>query len=213
MADELKDYMIIDLIKKFTVSSILILPLFNDCYNIKSKTNQDLLFNQVLIAGGLINCYLCFRNSKYFLIIEFSKEDVHKQLEFLKPIANTINSLMIVNPFLIKVKNDETIKYLLEIPQDFTNDINVIMDSKYSLVSDEYKERVRVKHNYVGLTNNTTADALVVQQVSFYITTKNKKIIDKLLRELKYDESELELTANEDLEVYEKFNLNKELQC
>lgn len=213
MADELKSYEIIELIKKYTVSSILILPVFNDCYNLKSKTNQNLLFNQILFANGLLNCFLCFRDSKYYLILEFTKEEVHKSIEYLKPIADTINSLMIVNPFLVKVKNGPTIKYLLEIPEEFNEDINTIMDSKYSLVSELYKERIRVKHSYVGVTNHLLADSIVTQQISFNIAMKSPKIIEKLLKELDININELSITENEDLEVYEQFNLNKELQC
>ena len=92
-----EEYTLLNLIRRYTVSTIMILPLFNDDYIIKNKQGHNLLFSQLLLAHGLNNCYLCFKGTEYYLIVEVPPEDSEYPIPYLEITPRDINHFLLID--------------------------------------------------------------------------------------------------------------------
>ncbi len=218
--EKYKEFGILSLTKRYTVSTLLVLPLYNDNYQLIGKLksgklrSEQYIFSQLLIAGNLNNCFLCTFDNKYYLLIEMPIDSLNFPLKNLTDdvsiIENieTLNDLILINPHLSGVKKEVfVIKYLLRIPEEFQPDMELLIQSKYSKVSEAYKDRLKVKCKSLLTTGHDIADQLCTLQFSYFVTQKSEYLLHKIKEELKLNHLE------DDIELFQAFNLNKELKC
>ncbi len=182
-----------ELWNKCTVSSVLILPLFNDILsNVKSKeANAEYSLQGLCYDNGLINCYLFEKvddNYDRTLKLLFKKYELCNNEIFLnKPLPTLFDLLVNCKYFSkINIKEDEVIIYL-SIDHKWDNDINKIINSRYSAVSEEYKETIK----YFGTKVNSKSeviDYLFLKNIPAKIVLKHKSL-EEVLREILSPES------------------------
>jgi hypothetical protein len=193
-----------DVWKKYNVTTIMFLPLFNDsCKPFKSLTNGqiDVLFSQLCFEYGLINCYLKEENGIYYLGLLFNKELVNNKETLTNTKWYCLNDLIIDLPEFcsLELLNSDSIIYFLQIPPEHKEDIEHIKNSSYSKVSELFKERTKVKVKKIPKTDNAWGTWIVTHNMPYSIFNKFK-VIKTAIEEV------IVKTLNDDDELYTRFN-------
>lgn len=153
--------------KRYNVSTILILPIFNDITdNILYKTEKGKIldikfpFNQLCIEYGLLNTFLYRNNKRQFngkFYLVFDKKKVNKNMEMTNSTYHSITELIIDSDYFetMYIKND-VIVFVLTIDEKIHNDIKLIEQNKYSKVSNRYKNLVKIKQKRIPMKQGVT---------------------------------------------------------
>lgn len=197
--------------KNFNISFILILPLFSNILNnIKSRDGYKLSVHSLFYQYGLKNCYLLNSKGEYtgHIRLLFDKKSILDSTLFNainKPI-NSLLDLIINNKYFynLKVFDNDVIIYL-KIDKKWEKDIQKIINSQYSQVSNEYKETVLYKGDY-QLTNNNIINYLYLKNIPAKILIKH----DSLQKDIKNIFNYNKTKYGELDEVFPKFNNSKE---
>jgi hypothetical protein len=199
--------MIENIWKKYNVSLVLILPIFQKIIqNITNRYNQKFSIQGLLLENGLINTYL-YDYKGYFngtLKLKFDAEkilDCKLQSKVKNPITNLLDILINNQYFKNVIHRQEYIIIELTIPDEFLEDIQKIENSKYSKVSVNYKKEIEYKGNYI-LTNDDLVNYLYIENLPAKITGKKKSLEDDIL---KIFNAQIDLN-----EVYIEFDKTKE---
>jgi hypothetical protein len=198
------------IIKKTNVSTIFILPLFNEIANgITYKfTRVPFGFLTLLYEYGFLYSYCYYANSESnnSIFITFDGNQVKQKL------VNTNNPHLSLHDILIEsvhCKNNEQIGnvhiYELTIPDNFSDDILKIKKGEYSRLSDKYKEVLLVSGKILkrGLLKHELPQVIMKNNLAYGIANKEKRIKDLL-------ENSLKCSLPEDVELYQKFSNKKE---
>lgn len=177
-----------ELWNKCTVSSVLILPLFNDILdNIKAKEEHaEYSLQGLCYDNGLINCYLYEHTGDKYdntLKLLFDKEQLCNNEIFInKPIPTLFDLLINCKYFLkLKIENDKVLIYF-SIPEMWNNDIEKVVKSQYSKVSEDYKNKIK----YFGkkmISKNDIIDYLFLKNIPAKIVLKHESL-ETVLREI-----------------------------
>jgi len=197
--------------KNFNISFILILPLFNNILNnVRTKDGYRLSVHSLFYQYGLRNCYLLDHKGEYngCLRLLFDKKSILNSTLYNvinKPIYNLLDLLTSYEYFQdLKVLDDSIIIYL-RIDDKWDKDIDKIMDSKYSLVSEKYKDTILYKGDY-HLTDNAVINYLYLKNIPAKILVKHDSLQKNIEHIFNYN---TELYGKLD-EVFPKFDNFKE---
>lgn len=163
--------------KKTNISTLLILPIFDDIIvGTRTKSEPKLGFPFVLLAYeyGLENAYL-FRGtdfSKRNLYLVFSKKVLHN-LNLTDSGYYSLNERLLDYDGCTDVEiTDKKVIYTLKIPAKYTKDIKLIIKGRYSKVSLTYKEMLRIKYKRIPRWDNKIANYIVKVNMAHAIVTK-----------------------------------------
>ncbi len=196
-----------DLWNNVNVSSVFILPLFNDIME-----SDDFVTTQIMATYGLINSYIYNDrfNNPYMLHLEFDKKYVFKKNKMSDDYRFCINDVIIDSKHFDSLcVKDKTVIYSLNIPKKYHKDIDIILTSEYSKVSNEYKEKVKVNKEfiYLPLGKPSYQDSICSYNLPYYVCTKDDFLKGCLAKELEVKSSDLS-------ELFVKFNIKREtLKC
>lgn len=198
------------IIKKTNVSTIFILPLFNEIANgITYKfTRVPFGFLTLLYEYGFLYSYCYYANSRSnnSLFITFDEEQVNQKL------VNTNNPHLSLHDILIEsvhCKSNEQIGnthiYELVIPEDYLDDIPKIKRGEYSKLSNKYKDVLLISGKILkrGLLKHELPQVIMKNNLAHGIANKEKRIKELL-------ESSLRCSLPDDVELYQKFSNKKE---
>lgn len=164
---------------KLNVSTILILPLFNHVTkNLKYK-KHNISFIQLCFKYGLQKAFLN-KNNKELLLV-FDKKISSDKLLDTSHKDWSMNEFILTIPEYIKfeIHNDFIIFYF-DIDKKYHDDIELISQSKYSKVSEEYKKQIDFLTYFENLVKT--------DNISDFICRKNipRSIVykEKYMREL-----------------------------
>jgi len=191
----------------YNISFILILPIFNKIFHgIKSKNNHNISVYTLFSKCGLINTYLLNDKGKYnnnirllfdkkLLLSCNIKEDVDK------PVTNLLDILTNSEYFSTLIEMDDYIVIFLNIGDFWEKDIQLIMNSEYSKVSDEYYNYVIHKGIY-SLAENDIINYIFIKNIPAKIIKKHEDL-EKQIHKI--------FNSNEKLEeLFPKFDVEKE---
>jgi hypothetical protein len=201
---------ITNIIKRFNISFVLILPLFRSIIsNIKLNKGKSYNIQGLFYECGLINTYLYDKYDLYdgYLRILFDKKKLlsHEIIDENLSKKFSLLELIISSKFFYTLKEyDKYIVIYLKIDEIWSQDITKIIQSHYSKVSDNYKEYVKNIGIY-KLTNDDSINYLYITNLPAKIVLKNKKLEDAIKKLYNVDV---------DLKNCEYFQLfNKEKEC
>lgn len=196
-----------ELWNRCNVSSVLILPIFSDIIkNIRSSdSNAEYTIQGLFYDCGLINAYLYEEDVAYdnTLKLLFDKEVLLNTEIFTNKPINTLFDLLISYKHFKKIKTDNNfIIIYFEIDSKWNSDINHIVSSNYSKVSEEYRKLLLLKGVKV-LSKNKVIDYLFLKNIPAKIVYKSNKL-ETVLKEI--------LSYNEEIkgEYFIKFNILNE---
>lgn len=199
--------MIRNIWKKYNISTIMILPIFKDITkNIKNKTGAiQFPFIQLCLEYGLINTYL-YKRGKFDnkLYLRFKKEEFIKNKKLTNSKYTSLCELIIDCNYYanLEMVNDDII-IGLHIPVEYLPDINLIIEGKYSKVSDQYKQEININQANVPVSYNPEIIYIMTMNLAYGISMKSNIIKKDLEKEFKV------IITNKE-ELFEKFNKEKE---
>lgn len=199
--------MIRNIWKKYNISTIMILPIFKDITkNIRNKTGViQFPFIQLCLEYGLINTYL-YKRDKFDnkLYLRFKKEEFIKNKKLTNSKYTSLCELIIDCNYYanLEIINDDII-IGLHIPIEYLPDINLIIEGKYSKVSEQYKQEINLNQANVPVSYNPEIIYIMTMNLAYGISIKSN-IIRKDL------EKEFKVTISDEEELFEKFNKEKE---
>ncbi len=172
--------------ERFNISFILILPLFKGIIdNIKSKDNHNISIHSLFYEYGLINCYLLDKNLHYDgtikLVFDKKKVLICDLLDKIdKPLASLLD-VLISNKYFVTIRDvDDYIIIYLKVDKIWDKDIKYIIKSKYSKVSEDFKDFITYKGSY-SLSSNTIINYLYLKNVPAKIVIKHKSLQEAIL--------------------------------
>lgn len=197
-----------DIWKNYNISTVMLLPLFNDIYKgIKStgKSNVEYTFLQLCFEYGLINTYLHTEGKTHYLILKFDVNEVNQNNNLTASKYYSFNDLIIDSKEFTYVRNinDKEVLYYLKIPAKFSKDIELIRQSKYSETSDEFKNAIRVKGEKIPKTSNEIGVFIAASNLGFSICMKHK-FIKQFVEDL------VGRQLDENMELYTAYDPDKE---
>lgn len=195
-----------DLWLKYTVSTVLILPLFSDIIkNIRTKNNNEYSIHSLLVNCGLVNAYL-YRKSDLSgknLYLLFKEEKLTQTQLFINdPYESLLDILLNCKYFVNIYSKDEFIIIKLQINDEYLDDVKTITKSKYSEVSILYKNILLLQGNKVKSIDNTV-NYLILKNIPAKIVHKNEKL-EEALKEI------INHKGNIDGEYFVSFEKNRE---
>lgn len=177
--------------KTCNVSTLLVLPIFDGIIKkTKTKIYPQIKFPFILLAYeyGLINSYLFTNVNKEieYLYTVFSKR-VLEDLELTNSSYFCLEDRILdykgtVNSFLLDSDDSEDIVYVFKIPEKLLPDVKLITESKYSQVSEDYKELLRIKTNVIPNWYNKLGSHICKQNMSHSIVTKQKHLKEQMIK-------------------------------
>jgi len=189
-------------------STLLVLPLFNDLTaGIKTKTEPQVGFPFILLAYeyGLQRAYV-FRKEdpKFHVLYLVFNMLVLEDLGYMSSPYYSLNELIVDSNVCIDVEHiNEKVLYSLQIPAQFLPDIELIIQGKYSAVSLQYKEAVRIKYKVVPKWKNLLGFYLCQENMAFAVVNKS----DRLRLDI---EKHIGASVSKTQEYYEVFSTIKE---
>lgn len=197
-----------DIWKNYNISTVMLLPLFNDVYKgIKStgKSNVEYTFLQLCFEYGLINTYLYAEDKNYYLILRFDVNEVNQDNNLTSSKYYSFNDLIIDSKEFTYVRNinDKEVLYYLKLPTKFNKDIELIKQSKYSETSNEFKNAIRVKGEKIPKTSNEVGVFIAASNLGYSICMKHAFIKEFL-------ETLIGGKVDNDAELYIKYDPVKE---
>lgn len=194
--------------KHVNVSTLLVLPLFDDItMGVKTRLKPQIGFPFLLVAYeyGLINSYL-FRNNDAFngrLYAAF-QSIVQEDQRLTSSDYYSLNEQIIDSVYCIEaVESDDRVIYELKIPEEFIEDVHLIIEGKYSKVSRNYKEHLRIKQRFIPKWKSLLAHYICKENIPYSIVSKAKHL--KVEMEIVMD-----TVFSSDQEFYIRFSQEKE---
>lgn len=168
--------------KKYNISTLLILPLFNKFAKTlyTANNNQHNIFS-LLFDRGLVKAYL-FTEGEELLKDSYTLKLLFKKGLVSKAIDNTNNhhnllDILVHHKFITNYKNlNKHILIELIIPEKYSPDVKKIINSNYSEVSKEYKECVSMSGMNVIPTDETNL-FMLVNNLPLSIVNKSNKLV------------------------------------
>lgn len=189
---------------KLNVSTVLILPLFNDITKNLKIDKKPVSFTQLCFLYNIKSCYLDPSLEK--LIFVFFREDCSKKLYNTNISGWSLSELLVTrnNYEKFEIYNDYMIFYY-NIDSIYHKDIGIIYDSKYSSVSNKFTDQVNVKNHFNRLyRTNTLGDYLTTKNIALSIYRK-----EEYMKEL--IEDYLGIILPIDNEYFKKFEVTNEI--
>jgi hypothetical protein len=180
-----------DIWEKYTVSSILILPIFSDIIkNLKTRNDEEYSIHSLFYNCGLINCYL-YRKSESsgkYLYLLFEKDKLLKTELFVnKPYETLLDLLLNCKYFVNIYQKVDNIIIKLEIDDIFSKDIEIITKSNYSKVSNDYKSKLLLEGRKIKSVNDDI-NYLILKNIPAKIVHRSEKLEKTLQEILEYDD-------------------------
>lgn len=200
---------LIKLWSKFNISYILVLPLFNNILkNIKTRNNINISIQGIFYEYGLLNTYLLNSYSKYTnnLRLVFDKKKLLESdlVDKLNTPLTSLLDIIVNSEYVQSVKEyPKYIVIILKIEDKWSNDIEHIIKSSYSMVSSEYKNAITYKGNYM-LQNDDMINYLYIKNIPAKIAGKHESL-EKSIREIFKVEDTFVLN-----ELFPEFDIKKE---
>ena len=176
--------MIDELWKRANITTLLVLPLYNEIMDgtkSLSKPHLDIPFLLIAYYYGLENAYLFEDDNVDY---ETVKIKFNNQVLTNKNLTNSsyhcFNDRLINSKYFKDLKMlEDGIIYYLTIPEQFQPDIKLITQGKYSKTSEEYKQRLLVKQKYISPWKDDSiilAKYIIRQNLSYSIVAKAKHL-------------------------------------
>lgn len=172
-----------DIWGKVNVSTLLVFPLFSelgkDLYAAKSRIKFPIL--QVAYEYGLLKTFLFSELSKVddALHIAFDKEIVLRKMKLTNSLYYSLSELIIDSSSFkeLAIYND-CIIYSLQIPEKWKKDVDLIKQGKYYHVSEECKERLRIKERFPSkpFVKNELGHFIIEKNLPYAIVMKARKL-------------------------------------
>jgi hypothetical protein len=180
-----------DIWEKYTVSSILILPIFSDIIkNLKTRNDEEYSIHSLFYNCGLINCYL-YRKSESsgkYLYLLFEKDKLLKTELFVnKPYETLLDLLLNCKYFVNIYQKVDNIIIKLEIDDIFSKDIEIITKSNYSKVSNDYKSKLLLEGRKIKSVNDDI-NYLILKNIPAKIVHRSEKLEKTLQEILEYND-------------------------
>ena len=201
------------LIHEINVSTLLILPTIkNNTKKAKLKnSNIEIPVIQLLLENGLINSFLYTdkdRTGKNLYLL-FDRHKLQKRFKLTNHPSFSAVEYILGLPNLDKNKplhymSNDFICYKINLDSALEADINLIKESKYSHVSDEYKQLIRNKNDEVVVTKNELAKDIVKYNVPYSITRKSSYYV-------KLFEKWYKTKVDKNNEVFKSFKVSDEI--
>jgi len=177
--------------EKYTVSSILILPIFSDIIEkIINKNNEQYSIHSLFYNCGLINCFL-YRKSdtsgKYLYLLFEKKKLTQTEIFVNNPYESLLDILLNCKYFNNVYQKNDKIIIKLSINDDYLKDVKIISESLYSTVSNNYKSKLILEGNKIKSINNDI-NYLILKNIPAKIVYKSKKLEQVLQDIINYKE-------------------------
>ena len=204
--------MIIKIIRKLNVTSLLILPIYNHIFDKKITNVQaklPLLFQVLCIKYGLINSFILNRNEEFDGTIKllFNKNKVREEDKLSKDPYFSLNERLIDSKLLKSVRIiKDYLLYELIIPEEYLEDVNLIIKGDYSKVSPKYKELLNINSKYIASSGDDITNYILSSKLSLKICSTPHLVIREIATELNAIVPE----EVESLEAYNTFSPEKE---
>lgn len=196
--------------KKFNISFILILPIFNDIVRyIKSKDGYNISIHSLFYSAGLINTYRFESPESNIdcLKLVFNKEQLlHYTLYDVidKPIKSLLD-LITCSSYFVNLKiSDKYIVIYLKIEDKWKNDITFIEKSDYTKVSKRFKDEVLYEGVY-ELGDDDVINYIYIKNLPAKIVNKHKSLLT-IINEIFNTSHEIHEIDN----LFDEFNKEKE---
>jgi len=192
--------------KKYNNSFVFILPLFNDITkHIEIRdTNISYPFIELAVEYGLINTYL-YKNNKYqnCLYLQFDREKLNTNKLITNKKINSLLELLLCSEYYDGFFIDGDVYVSFKIDKKYNNDIDLIENSNYSKVSDDFRKKIDIGQKMVAKCSDIECEYIAKYNLGYNICKKSP-IVKEML------ESELHVKIDKEQELYEKFNKKKE---
>lgn len=187
---------------KCTVSTVLILPIFENLLgNITTLNNEKYSIYSLFYNCGFKNAYLYSDDdsSGDFLYLLFDKNNLNNTVLFInKPFYSLLDLIINCKYYQKIISRKKEIILVLRIPEKFKDNINKIVSSNYSEVSEEYKNLLKIEGKVVK-SNDDHINYLILRNIPARIVYRSDKL-EKILRDL------LDVKGELHKELFEEFN-------
>ncbi len=200
---------------KYNHSMLFVLPIFTEG-KMKTATIPQINYPivQVCLDSGLINTYLSYpehddkHKDRNFIHLLFDATVVQQDTKITNSKYFSFSDAIIDSDHFESVKlfpETNRVLYTLEVPSSYKADLALLIDGKYSKVSKEYKNTVRLTQEDIPKTSNNDGVYIAMNNIPYSIVTKAQ-----FLR------VELEIATYMNIpveapEYYSKFNMEKEI--
>jgi hypothetical protein len=175
-----------NILKKFNVSLIMILPLFwRITQSVKSRREGVVYpFVQLAFEYGLLNTFL-YKESKFDgnLYLLFDREKFIKNIGITNSLYFSICELVVDSPYYnrMEIYNDY-ILIGLKIPDEYLTDIPIVESGLYSKLSPEYKDElfIRKKVQSVPVSRSGYGTYILCNDLAYAISVKDLYIKEEL---------------------------------
>ena len=199
---------ITDIWGKSNISTLLVLPLFDDiAKGLMTKSQPHMFFPFIILAYeyGLERAYIFRKESRdYNKLYLLFNENVLVDLNLVDSEYFSLNERILEYRYLDDVEFiDEKIVYTFNIPGEFHSDIELITKSLYSKVSSNYKSKLRVIHKYIPKWKSELAHYIASKDISWAIVNKGRNLKAEMV-------DVLETNFSNQQEFYSPFDPEKE---
>ncbi len=202
--------MIKEIWNKYNISTLLILPIFNDILdNITSKQGHRYTLHGLLFNNGLKLAYLYEaddpENSSNTLKLLLNRSKIFEKVNAGRKYYSLLDILINSSHYShLRDYNEDYIVVYLKIPDEFLDDVNKIVNYKYSTVSNLYKGRILLEGD-VLLTEDETINYIILKNFSARIVNKSRDLLELLSEFFSTPQSFIENN-----EYFFSFDINKE---
>lgn len=199
------------ILNEYNVSTILILPLFTKYTDKINIGKHKYTIFSLLMDNGLLDCYLYDEDDDpkqipKTLKLLFDVSKIRNQFindSYYYNILDFFNHIGIVDK--IKV-NEKYLVIYLTIEDEFKDDINHIINSNYSKVSDNYKKACNLAGNRILSKNLKDVNFIIYNNIPYKILHKSRKIYE-CLKEI----FNITFEYDKNIEYFCGFNTDKEI--
>lgn len=202
---KLKQTKLRDLWEHINVSTLMVLPMFSDMVSTCRQKRPPRLHYPIQLLFfeyGLINT--CLNKDEMLLYCIFNADTVLSDLRKTNGSYYSLSERIIDSKHFVFVERvDDLIVYCLRIPKEYYDDVELIVQSKYSELSKSYKNVLNIAQDYVPLTKHERAKYIVTQNIPYAIAVKGVQLREEL-------QETLGALIDLDQEFYTVFNSSKE---
>jgi hypothetical protein len=167
--------------RSLNISTLLILPLFQELIKCTTKGKDPIIYPIITIAleYGLINTF--YNHDKKVLHLVFYQDLVNSDLHLTDSVYYSFSERLIdLSVFIGCELVGDLVIYDLKVPEIWYTDLDLVVQGKYSQTGSEFKSAMEIKAGNVPKSSHSKANYITQNNISYAIVIKGKELWDEI---------------------------------